>query len=101
MCQENKALLYYFTSTSQWDIKDIGCIFSQSHHLEILLERYSLNDSVWNSLNSFTKCFLCFPFSISLLQYSQEKFNKMLILHSKKKKYSAPKALNVALASRH
>jgi len=100
MCQENKTLLYYFTSTSQKDIKDTGCIFSQitSHHLEILLERYSLKDSVWNSLTSFTKSFLCFPFSISLFQYSQEKFNKMLILHSKN---SAPKALNVALASRH
>lgn len=97
-----KTLLHNFTSTSQKAVNNIGCIFSQlvSHHSGIPLERYSLKDSVWNSLTSFSKCFLCFPFSNPLIQCSQEKFYKMLILHSKEKKYSAPKALNGVFASR-
>lgn len=55
-------------------VKYIGVIFSQlvSCHLGISLERYSLKDSVWNSLISVTKHFLCLPFPVPLDLYSQE-----------------------------
>lgn len=81
-------------------VKYIGVIFTQlvSCHLEISLERYSLKDSVWNSLISITKYFFCLPFPIPLDLYSQEFYN-MLILHSKEKNLK-PKALNGVFASR-
>lgn len=72
-------------------VKYICLIFSQlvSCHLGISLERYSLKDSVWNSLTSVIKYF-CLPFPVSLDLYSQ-KFYNMLILHSKEKKPQHPR----------
>jgi len=90
--KKGKRSSYHSTSPSQKAAKDTGCIFSQlvSCHLGIPLVRYSLKDSVWNSLTSFIKYFLCLPFSIPLLRYSQ-KFYKMLILHSREKNTQHPR----------